>query len=65
MKCPIGHKLHYIFIKLFDDSMQKSYQIFKCEICDKFFVYFHGKLRDLDDLKTNEQIIEHFHEGSD
>jgi len=65
-------------IKLVDDSTKISYQVFKCEKCDKFYIYFHGKLRDLEDMqktehispiqapnKLDDDIKEHFKEGSD
>ena len=52
-----------------DDLKNLYYQVFKCNNCDKFYIYFHGKLRDLDDLVQtnlhNNEKIEHFNEGSD
>jgi hypothetical protein len=45
-------------IKLQDDSTGVQFQVFKCEKCEKWFIYFHGKLRDLEDLVKNLKIKE-------
>ena len=56
-------------VLLHDDLKNLDYQVFKCNNCDKFYIYFHGKLQDLDDLVQtnihNNEKIEHFNEGSD
>jgi len=57
MKCNKGHKINDTKTKLHDDKSGKEYQIFKCSICDAWFIYIHGKLRNLESMVQNKQIV--------
>jgi len=48
-----------------NDANKETYQIFKCDICNAWFIYFNGKMRNLEDMDKNNEIMKHFKEGSD